>query len=101
VDATYGTTPEHPIKVGGGFNDGANHEEAYLNALRGPQGQPVTWKRLGTCCPFKTPNGIVGARGLLDRVELTYKGLDEPGIIYLNLYDREKPQAPRGFTLKP
>lgn len=101
TDAAYGVTPEKPIKVGGGFNDGANQEERYLDTLRGPQGQPVIWKRLGTCCPFRTPNGIVGERGLLDRVEVTYKGLEEPVILYLNLYDRETPRAPAGFTLKP
>lgn len=101
TDPAYGVTPEKPVKVGGGFSDGAKHQESYLNALRGPDGQPVTWKRLGTCCPFKTPNGIVGERGLLDRVEVTYKGLQEPVILYLNLYDRETPRAPVGFTLKP
>ena len=97
----YAVTPEKPVKVGGGFKDGAKHQEAYLNALQGPDGQPVTWKRQGTCCPFKTPNGIVGERGLLDRVEVTYKGLKDPVILYLNLYDREAPLAPAGFMLKP
>ena len=101
ADPAYAVTPEKPVKVGGGFNDGARHQEAYLNALRGPDGQPVTWKRQGTCCPFKTPNGIVGERGLLDRIEVTYKGLKDPVILYLNLYDRETPLAPLGFMLKP
>jgi len=101
TDPAYAVTPEKPVKVGGGFSDGAEHQEAYLKALRGPDGKPVTWKRLGTCCPFKTPNGIVGERGLLDRVEVTYKGLAEPVILYLNLYDRERPLAPVGFTLAP
>ncbi len=31
---------------------------AFLRRLRGPNAQPVTFERLGSCCSFPTPKGF-------------------------------------------
>jgi hypothetical protein len=91
---TYGFSPENPIHVGGG--PAGQHE--FLDALRGPDGQPVAWRRLGSCCEFETPNGVMGY-GLLDMYEVLYEGLERPVILYLDMYDAEAVYAPTGFLL--
>jgi hypothetical protein len=91
---SYGFTPDNPIRVGGG-PDG---QHAFLEALRGPEGQPIAWRRLGSCCEFETPNGLMGF-GLLDMYEVHYEGLERPVILYLDMYDAEPVAAPVGFTL--
>ena len=98
-DSTYGYTQKNPIKVGGRSHDrGPRNERAYLDALRGPGGETLEYHRLGSCCRFKTPNGMIGGVGMLDIYEVTYEGLASPGKLYLNMYDYEQPQIPRGFT---
>jgi hypothetical protein len=94
VPDSYGFSPENPIHVGGG-PDG-QHE--FLETLRGPEGQPLAWRRLGSCCEFETPNGIMGF-GLLDLYEVTYEGLQRPVILYLDMYESGPLMAPVGFTL--
>lgn len=98
-DKSYGYTEENPIRVGGALDDGPVNERRFLNALAGPDGQDITYTRTGSCCPFKTPNGIQGT-GLLDRYEVSIKGLSKKRILYINMYDRAILKAPFGFTIK-
>ncbi len=99
-DDSYGYTEQNPVKVGGAKqNQGPSNERRFLNALLGPGGEPVTYQRQGSCCPFKTRNGMMGS-GLLDRYEVTYEGLKKPLIIYINMYDTAELKAPKGFTFK-
>lgn len=71
ADSTYGFTQENPIKVGGGFAEGARNQQRYLNALRGPEGQEVSYNRRGSCCMFETPNGM-NNMGLLDVYQVSW-----------------------------
>lgn len=91
---TYGFTPDNPIPVGGG----PEGQHAFLGALRGPEGQPLAWRRLGSCCEFETPNGITGV-GLLDMFEVVYAGQERSVILYLDMYDSGPVVAPTGFSL--
>ncbi|XXF78358.1 hypothetical protein P2318_00960 [Myxococcaceae bacterium GXIMD 01537] len=91
----YGTTPESAVRIGGG----PSGERAYLRALRGPRGEDVLVRRLGSCCEFETPNGI-GGWGMLDVFEVMYDGMDVPVRLYLNMYDGEPVRAPQGFVLE-
>ena len=93
-EGAYGFSPENPIHVGGG----PAGQRSFLEALRGPAGQPLAWRRLGSCCEFETPNGLMGL-GLLDLYEVTYEGLDQPVILYLDMYDSGPAAAPAGFLL--
>jgi len=90
-------TERNPVRVG----RGPKAERAYLGSLRGPKGEAIEFKRLGSCCAFKTPNAWVGETGLLDRYEITYAGLEKPMVLYLDMYDHEKPFVPAGLTKAP
>lgn len=94
---TYGYSEENPVMVGGG-SDGPKNERRYLNALTGPNGQQILYKRLGSCCPFTTKNSEWG--GMLDKYEITYEGLDESMVLYLNMYDSDTLKVPVSLTLK-
>lgn len=97
-DATYGYTEKNPIKVGG-FDEGPKNERDYLNSLTGPNGEPISFKRQGSCCDFKTSNSPFGM-GLLDIYRVTYSGKNDTITLYLNMYDKGKLKAPKGFLMK-
>ncbi|MCW4469595.1 2-dehydro-3-deoxyphosphooctonate aldolase [Flavobacterium sp. MFBS3-15] len=100
ADATvaddYGYSETNPIKVGG-VNSGPANERRYLERLTGPNGEPIAYVRLGSCCPFETKNSAWG--GMLDRYEIVIDGDPEKKILYLNMYDSDKLYAPKGFKL--
>lgn len=99
TDKTYGYTEENPIRVGGALDNGPLNERRFLNALAGPDGQEITYTRSGSCCPFKSPNGIQGT-GLLDTYEISIKGISKKRTLYINMYDRAILKVPVGFTIK-
>ena len=90
----YGLTEDSAIKTGGG----PRGERTYLDMLRGPNGEKINYRRLGSCCAFETLNSPFAA---LDIYEITYEGLSEPGKVYLNMYDPPtgKLLPPPGFIL--
>ena len=98
-DPSYGYTKENPIMVGGGVFEGAQNQRRFLNALAGPSGEQISYTRLGSCCHFKTDNSSFGDTGLLDMYAVTYDGLDEQIILFLNMYDSDLLKVPVGFTL--
>jgi hypothetical protein len=87
-EVTYGVTAQNPIKVGGGIDGGVRGEQSYLNALRGPAGQPIIYRRQGSCCPFKTPNGLIDNTGMLDAYTVTWEGNAKSLTLYINMYDK-------------
>jgi len=95
-DKKYGYQPNHKtaIKVGKIENG-----YAFLRALLGPNGEPVQFQRLGSCCQFKSKRAAFGS-GFLDKYEVHYQGLDKPIVLYINGYDYETPKCPFGFTFK-
>jgi len=88
----YKSKPKTSIKVGS-----IENEQAYLKALRGPTGEPVKFRRIGSCCEFKSKSAAFGS-AFLDKYEVYYKGINEPVNLYLNGYEFETPKAPLGFT---
>jgi hypothetical protein len=101
TDPTYGYTKDNPVKVGRKKKQSMSMGEyQFMNSLTGPNGEEISFKRLGSCCPFSTPNGIIDNSGLLDRFELTYKVLKEPIVLYLNMYDPGVVKAPKGLGYK-
>ena len=90
TDRAYGLTTASPVKVGGDFNQGPARERQYLSALRGPNGQGLSFVRRGsTMSPDKT---------ILDLWEVSYAGLAKPIQIYLDQYREEPLKAPQGFV---
>ncbi len=96
TDKKYGYESNHKtaIKVGK-----IENEQAFLKALLGPNGEPVQFRRLGSCCEFKSKTAAFGS-GFLDKYEVYYQGLREPIVLYINAYDFETPKCPYGFTFK-
>ena len=80
-------------------SDGPLNERRFLNALAGPNGEPLSYERLGSCSTFKTKNSPF-KKGLLDRYEVTWEGNATPVILYLNMYDAGPLRVPVNFTLK-
>lgn len=98
VDETYGYSEKNAIKVGG-FENGPQNERNYLNSLTGPNGEVVQFKRTGSCCDFKTPKSPLGI-GLLDMYKVWYTGKKDTVLLYINMYDKGKLKAPKGFIMK-
>jgi Ca-activated chloride channel family protein len=96
----YGYSEEDPIRVGGGPDHGLWRETWYFESLHGPEGQPVQFQRIGSCCSFDLPESP-WATGALNIFEVTYEGLDEPRHLYIDMYQCETPAAPQGFTFEP
>lgn len=94
----YGYTESNPIKVGG-TTDGPLMQRKFLNSLTGPNGEAVTYERSGSCCPFDSANSPFGM-GMLDIYIVKIEGDDTPKKLYLNMYEKKKLYAPKGFKFK-
>ncbi|NWF64644.1 MAG: hypothetical protein HXY38_10095 [Chloroflexi bacterium] len=86
-DKTYGYAEDNPIKVGGGFLDGPARERSYFDNLLGPNGEALTYERMGSI-----PSGDT----ILDQYRITGQGVD--ATLYLDEYNYAPLQAPIGFT---
>ncbi|MFP2908212.1 fibril protein [Pyxidicoccus sp. 3LFB2] len=80
---SYGFRPDDPVRVGWG-NEGMM---AFLQLLRGPEGQRIAWRRMG-------PSGGV------EVFEVTYEGLAAPVQLYLDPLNGDAIRAPSGFTIE-
>jgi len=101
ADKSYGYNKFNPIKVGGSKeSSGPRNERRFLNAMLGPNGEEVKYFRAGSCCAFKTPNGLMDNTGMLDRYRLTWTGSSDTLSIYLNMYDKGDLMVPVGLTAK-
>ena len=93
-DDTYGYSEKNPIKVGEFSPANSNR---YLSSLTGPNGEEVLFGRAGSCCEFKTKNGLIGGIGLLDKYWVTYSGKKDSVYLYVNIYDKAELGTPKGF----
>lgn len=91
AESDYARTPENPARVGGSPLYGGARQRRYLESLRGPQGEPVTFKRLPG---VDSPDGET----IIDRYEVTYEGLEKPETLFLDWYHYTDLRAPRGFV---
>src|SRR5690606_19106526 len=86
----YGFRREQPIQVGGSPMYGAARQRRFLDSLRGPEGQPITYRRRGQ---DRAPDGTI-----LDAYEVSYEGLEKPLTLFLDWYHYTAPRLPRGFS---
>ena len=91
TDSKYGYTQKNAIKVGS-----IQKEYHYLNALKGPNGEKVTYERTGSCCEFRSKTAAFG-KGFLDVYQVWYE-VGKPVTLYINGYDNEDLKCPMGFT---
>jgi hypothetical protein len=92
TDPDYGLTPEKAVQIGGGAMYVGARERRYLDSLKGPGGQALTYRRTGTT-PAKPPNGQ-----LIDTYEVTWEGAEKPVVLFLFAYLYGEPKVPTGFT---
>lgn len=100
TDKKYGYDKDYPVNVF--FRDTKSETlniERFLNALAGPKGEPLSYKKIETCCPFPTKHTEIGA-GFLDVYEITWPGNTKPLKLYLNIYEKSVLMVPVGLTLK-
>ncbi|NBL64112.1 2-dehydro-3-deoxyphosphooctonate aldolase [Flavobacterium sp. NST-5] len=100
TDKKYGYHKDHPINV---FYKNAKDEainiNRFLDALTGPNGEKIAYKKLENCCPFPTTRTEMGA-GLLDLYEISYPGISQPVQLYFNNYSKGHLYIPVGFSAK-
>lgn len=100
-DLTYGYDKDNPVKVGGSKEQsGPLNERRFLNALLGPNGEEIQYYRVGSCCAFKTPNGLMNNSGLLDLYRVSWSGATDTLEIYINMYDKGDLKIPVGLSAK-
>lgn len=95
----YGFTEKEPVKVGAGPFGGPANQRAYLELLRDPKGNPVKYERIGSCCEYKSENGLMGF-ALLDQYKIGYtdeNGNPATAVVYISFYDFEEPMILMGF----
>ena len=101
---TYGFTETNPVKVGTGPEGGPDNQRAYLDLLRGPEGQPLKYERLELCCPYDSKHALFGKQAFLDKYQISYAtagGEEKKAIVYISFYDYEEPMILHGFrTIK-
>jgi hypothetical protein len=99
-NAKYGYNKDYPINIFfRNTTDESINQERFLNALAGPKGEEITFKKLESCCPFPTKRSEMGA-GFLDVYEVTWQGQKKPIILYLNIYEKGLLKVPMGLSLK-
>lgn len=96
TDPGYGYSAAKPIRTGP--YDTRLHL-LYLNSLRGPKGEPVTYERRGACCEFEDKSLPRGG-GLLDVYDIQVDGGSKTITIYVDMYRIGPPQLPVGFTAR-
>jgi hypothetical protein len=99
-DLKYGYDPDYPVNI---FYKNTNvdviNQERFLNALSGPNGEQIVYKKLENCCPFPSKKSTMGA-GLLDVYEISWNGIKSPLKLYLNIYEKGKLMVPVGLQIK-
>lgn len=96
-DSTYGYSPKNPIRVGGVDNgQGPLNERRFLNALMGPNGEEISYERIGS----RSGEGKLYRMEILDMYSVTYDGLAEPAVLYISMYVANKLKVPVGFKIK-
>jgi hypothetical protein len=100
TDEKYGYDQDYPINVfyQTTVNDSINPQR-FFNALTGPKGEKIFYKKTGVCCPFPSKNSVSGA-ALLDVYEVKWVGQKTPITLYLNSYEKSMLMVPKGFGLK-
>ncbi|CAM3444419.1 2-dehydro-3-deoxyphosphooctonate aldolase [Flavobacterium longum] len=99
-DKKYGYNKDYPVNVFYKDTKGEDlNAKRFLDALAGPNGEKVFYKKMESCCPFPTKRDPIGA-GFLDVYQITWVGLKRPITLYLNIYEKGKLMVPVGFSAK-
>ncbi|MFM9987507.1 2-dehydro-3-deoxyphosphooctonate aldolase [Flavobacterium sp.] len=96
----YGYNEDYPVNVNfTSVQDGLNNQIRFLNALAGPKGEKIKFKKKDACCPFPTRKTDTGA-GTIDIFEITWEGQTKPVLLYINKFEKGELLIPVGFTAR-
>lgn len=99
-DEKYGYDEDYPINIG--FiheKQEAINIDYYFNGLEGAKGEKISYKKVGTCCPFPTKNTTMGA-GTIGVYEVMLEGSSKKLTLYFNTFEKGKILCPKGFSIK-
>jgi hypothetical protein len=88
-DATYGFTPENPIRIGYDPRQQVIDQQRCIPWLLGPQGQPVYTQLL---------EEVKQDSSTLCKVSVSYEGLAKADVMYFDISSFEQPKAPAGYS---
>jgi len=92
TQANYGASSKTPIPIGGGRLNGLPLEVEYLQSIRGPSGEELS---------FSLVEPLQVSDSGPDSYEVTYSGLSEPITLFFDPYSVAAPVAPANFTCAP
>lgn len=96
----YAYDPDYPVNVNfTSVGDGENNQARFLNALAGPNGEKISYKKVESCCPFPTKKTETGA-GTIDIFEITWSNQAKPVLLYINKFERGALYIPVGFSAR-
>ncbi len=95
-DANYGLSEHSPVKVGP-RHGGLPPHILYLNSLRGPNGEPIEWERIGACCDSDIKDAPLGG-GVLDIYRLRISGPFRDLYLFVDMYNVAPLEVPSGLT---
>lgn len=100
-DAKFAFTNTYPVNLGFYKSETSNQANVkkFFNAITGPNGEKLIYKKIETCCPYPTKNNSVGV-GTLDIYEVTFEGNSQKFTFYINTNDKGKIYIPKGFKAK-
>ena len=100
VSSTYGFKEKDPIKVGGG--DMPTRVYEYMKHLKGPNGEPITFEKLGNGASYDDPDRTLTTmeKGKVYMYEIKIHGTNKSFIVYFDQYRYEQPKILKGFTWK-
>ena len=98
VKGSYGFKAKDPIKVGGG--DMPTRVFEYMKHLKGPNGEPVTFEKLGNGGSYENPDASLTRmeKGVVYMYEIKIHGTKKSYIIYFDQYRYEQPMVLKDFT---
>lgn len=102
-DKKYGFSQKKPIKIGRSeYGGGSGNEKAYFELLLDAQGNSIEYKKIGSCCSYKSDNGFLG-NALLNQYEISFHANDgkfQKAIVFISHFDFENPKVLFGFSSK-
>ena len=100
----YGYKSSEPIKLGvSDFDLSPGYPVKYFNSLTCSLGEELTYKRVRSCCPFKTVNSDKDKFknvAVLEVFSVQCRHKPEITYLFVNFFDEGPVLAPKGFKYK-
>lgn len=99
-DNKFGYDKDYPVNLG--FENekySPRNINYFFNAMEGPNGEKISYKKIDSCCPFPSKKSVMGA-GTLDIYEIIIEGTNQKMLLYINIYEKGKVVCPIGFRIK-